>query len=111
MLSNVKGTSITVNVLKYMPFISLFRLEKGREGVIHDGTGNYSKRMSCSWLLEADEPGMSISMNMNNFATECIWDHLYIYNGNSTFSPLVAVYRYAIPRLYYKMKPYVTKYL
>ncbi|XP_012937027.2 attractin [Aplysia californica] len=67
-------------------------LQKGREGVIHDGAANYSKDLSCSWLLEADAPNMRVHLQINDFATECVWDHLYIHNGDSAFSPLIAAY-------------------
>ena len=31
-------------------------------------------------------------MNFAHFATECSWDHLYIYDGSSAFSPLLGIF-------------------
>ncbi|XP_059178870.1 attractin-like protein 1 isoform X2 [Physella acuta] len=35
---------------------------------------------------------MQVELIVNEFATECVWDHLYIHNGDSAFAPVVAVY-------------------
>lgn len=74
------------------------------EGVIHDGFGNYSVSVKCSWLIDARHTNWSnrypggnkkpakIRLHLEEFATECGWDHLYIYDGDSVESPLLAVY-------------------
>ncbi|KAL5284023.1 ATRN family protein [Megaselia abdita] len=75
------------------------------EGVIHDGLGNYSVSVKCSWLIDArnanwtNRTGSSslqkpakIRLHLENFATECGWDHLYVYDGDSVGSPLLAVF-------------------
>jgi hypothetical protein len=77
-------------------------------GFIHDGIGNYSIGVKCSWLIDAREPFQSskngttsldkkkpkrIRLHLEEFATECSWDHLYIYDGDSVQSPLLAVFR------------------
>ncbi|GLV41896.1 distracted [Carabus blaptoides fortunei] len=59
-------------------------------GMIHDGLGNYSVSVKCSWLVDA--PNSSITLHLEEFATECGWDHLYIYDGDSVDSPLLAVF-------------------
>ncbi|XP_017778729.1 PREDICTED: attractin-like protein 1 [Nicrophorus vespilloides] len=59
-------------------------------GTIHDGFGNYSIGVKCSWLIDA--PNASITIHLEEFATECGWDHLYIYDGDSVNSPLLAVF-------------------
>lgn len=91
-------------------------------GHIHDGAGNYSVGVKCSWLIDArdlngrggfnsgaqstttalsttnggsgggDKP-KSIRLHLEEFATECGWDHLYVYDGDSVESPLLAVFR------------------
>lgn len=79
------------------------------KGFIHDGLGNYSIGVKCSWLIDAREhPYQASTTNSTNsvkkkpkrirlhleeFATECSWDHLYIYDGDSVQSPLLAVFR------------------
>lgn len=52
-------------------------------GTIHDGRGNYSTDVKCSWLIEAG-PNTSVRLRMEEFATECGWDHLYIFDGKFT---------------------------
>ncbi|EFA10578.2 Attractin-like protein 1 [Tribolium castaneum] len=59
-------------------------------GTIHDGLGNYSLSVKCSWLIDA--PNTSITLHLEEFATECGWDHLYIFDGDSVDSPLLAVF-------------------
>lgn len=75
-------------------------------GYIHDGTGNYSVGVKCSWLIDArdhslysnslrnNEKTPTIRLHLEEFATECGWDHLYVFDGDSVESPLLAVYRY-----------------
>lgn len=41
-------------------------------------------------------PNSTIHLDFEEFATECNWDHLYIYDGKSVQSPLIAVIRYEI---------------
>ena len=85
-------------------------------GFIHDGLGNYSIGVKCSWLIDARDPYQNFATNISSssssssstslkkkpkqirlhleeFATECSWDHLYIYDGDSVQSPLLAVFR------------------
>ncbi|KAL1514087.1 hypothetical protein ABEB36_003406 [Hypothenemus hampei] len=58
-------------------------------GTIHDGLGNYSLSSKCSWLIDA--PHKTITLHFEEFVTECGWDHLYIFDGDSVNSPLLAV--------------------
>lgn len=76
-----------------------FRLT-GDHGSIFDGIGNYSIGVKCSWLIDARESHTygsnkkpSIRLHLEEFATECGWDHLYVYDGDSVESPLLAVFR------------------
>ena len=62
-----------------------------RIGSIHDGFGNYTADVRCSWLIESS-PNTKIRMHVEQFATECGWDHLYIYDGDSVEAPLLAVF-------------------
>ena len=65
----------------------------GKEGIITDGNGNYSEDNKCMWLVEPDPPNQPIRFKASHFATECGWDHLYIFDGDSVFAPLIAAYR------------------
>ncbi|XP_044169184.1 attractin-like protein 1 isoform X2 [Acropora millepora] len=60
-------------------------------GEINDGHGAYATSSKCSWLIESPRPNSTIHLDLKMFATECNWDHLYIYDGNSVKSPLIAV--------------------
>ncbi|XP_012270635.1 attractin-like protein 1 isoform X2 [Orussus abietinus] len=60
-------------------------------GSIHDGIGNYTTDVKCSWLIESGL-NLSIRMHIEEFATECGWDHLYIYDGDSVEAPLLGVF-------------------
>ncbi|CAL1533125.1 unnamed protein product [Lymnaea stagnalis] len=73
------------------------------EGVIYDGSGNYSERSTCSWLLKASQAKSRVQFILNDFNTECNWDHVYIHDGDSAFSPLVAAFSGRIGRA--KSKP------
>ncbi|XP_063985474.1 attractin-like protein 1 isoform X1 [Diachasmimorpha longicaudata] len=64
---------------------------KAPSGSIHDGTGNYTTDVKCSWLIESSA-NSSIRMHIEEFATECGWDHLYIYDGDSVEAPLLGVF-------------------
>ncbi|XP_046382799.1 attractin-like protein 1 isoform X2 [Ischnura elegans] len=61
-------------------------------GHISDGKGNYSIDVKCTWLIDSGMPNTSIRLHLEEFATECGWDHLYIYDGDSVQSPLLAVF-------------------
>ena len=64
------------------------------EGVITHGIGNYSIDMQCTWLIDGTD-NRTIQLYVDDFATECGWDHVYIYDGDSVYSNLLAVYRWA----------------
>lgn len=38
-------------------------------------------------------PNRIMRLRFNHFATECSWDHLYVYDGDSIYAPLVAAFR------------------
>lgn len=59
------------------------------EGNINDGIGNYSVGVKCSWLIDARDHNLygssreqkkpSIRLHLEEFATECGWDNLYLF--------------------------------
>ncbi|KAL5020999.1 hypothetical protein ScPMuIL_000154 [Solemya velum] len=63
-------------------------------GVIIDGFGNYSEDNKCAWLISPKnaKPNSTIRLRIEQFETECGWDHLYMYDGDSVFAPLIAAY-------------------
>lgn len=62
-----------------------------QSGFIYDGIGNYSIDSRCSWLIDAGSSNSTIRLHIEEFGTECGWDYLYIFDGDSIHSPLVAV--------------------
>nr|XP_056711187.1 attractin [Euleptes europaea] len=67
-----------------------FRLT-GPSGYVTDGPGNYKYKTQCTWLIEG-MPNTILRLRFNHFATECSWDHLYVYDGDSIYAPLVAAF-------------------
>lgn len=67
-----------------------FRLNS-TEGWLADAVGNYSFDTKCTWLIEAPNTESKIRLHLKEFATECGWDHLYIFDGDSVFSDLLGV--------------------
>ncbi|OXA45784.1 putative protein tag-53 [Folsomia candida] len=69
---------------------------QGQSGWISDGLGNYTANMKCTWLLESSPTlNSSISpifLRIEEFATECGWDWMYIYDGDSVYAPLLGVF-------------------
>ncbi|XP_031560764.1 attractin-like [Actinia tenebrosa] len=61
-------------------------------GVITDGPGEYEVSSTCMWLIESKSPNSSIELSLEQFATECSWDNLYVYDGSSVQAPLLAAY-------------------
>ncbi|XP_042565745.1 attractin-like [Clupea harengus] len=67
-----------------------FRLS-GPSGFLSDGPGNYKYKTKCTWLIEG-QPNSILRLRFNHFATECSWDTLYVYDGDSIYSPLLAAF-------------------
>ena len=61
------------------------------EGWLADAVGNYTVDSKCTWLIEAPSSESNIRLHLKEFATECGWDHLYIFDGDSVFSDVVGV--------------------
>lgn len=65
------------------------------EGIISDGHSNYTEDNKCMWLVDTGQ-NQSLWFQFHQFSTECGWDHLYIYDGDSAFAPLLAAFRYIL---------------
>lgn len=85
-----------------MIFVYDYRLTE-KDGLIFDGYGNYSEDNKCTWLIAPENNTRPIYLQFKQFSTECGWDHLYIYDGDSTFSPLLVAYRYVVCNLLVKL--------
>ncbi|XP_025111697.1 multiple epidermal growth factor-like domains protein 8 isoform X1 [Pomacea canaliculata] len=62
----------------------------GDEGFISDGPENYLANSHCEWLIDAGSPNKTIHLEFEKMSTECSFDFLFIYDGNSYRSPLIA---------------------
>ncbi|RUS12983.1 CUB domain-containing protein, partial [Endogone sp. FLAS-F59071] len=51
---------------------------------------NYSNDMDCVWTIKAPQANEVIKVTFDYFHTECGWDYLTFYDGNSTGAPLLA---------------------
>ncbi|XP_038159063.1 attractin-like protein 1 isoform X1 [Cyprinodon tularosa] len=60
-------------------------------GSLTDGPVNYKYKTKCTWLIEG-YPNTALRLRFNHFATECSWDHMYVYDGDSIYAPLIAVF-------------------
>ncbi|KAM9700120.1 attractin-like protein 1, partial [Menidia menidia] len=60
-------------------------------GSLTDGPVNYRYKTKCTWLIEG-YPGAALRLRFHHFATECSWDHMYVYDGDSVYAPLRAAF-------------------
>lgn len=65
------------------------RLNESR-GFITDGLNYYDINLQCSWLIDSGRDNATIRIRFHQFATECNYDYVYIFDGDSIFSPLIA---------------------
>ncbi|XP_011483811.1 multiple epidermal growth factor-like domains protein 8 [Oryzias latipes] len=63
---------------------------RGPPGYVTDGPGNYSVNGNCEWLIKAPSNSHRIVLNFTFMDTECTYDYLFIYDGDSYQSPLLA---------------------
>ncbi|XP_077992752.1 attractin-like protein 1 [Glandiceps talaboti] len=61
-------------------------------GYIIDGVEHYKESIECTWLIDSRQPGSLIRLKFEQFETECAWDYLYIYDGDSVYDPLIATF-------------------
>ncbi|XP_072326218.1 multiple epidermal growth factor-like domains protein 8 [Scyliorhinus torazame] len=59
-------------------------------GYVTDGPGNYSVNGNCEWLIRAPNNSFRIVLTFMFLDTECTYDYLFIYDGDSYSSPLLA---------------------
>jgi serine protease len=63
------------------------------DGFLEDGSGvaNYTGRNDCKWQLTAPA-GKKIQLSFEQFDTEPKIDQVYIFSGNSTKDPILAIF-------------------
>ncbi|KJE97631.1 hypothetical protein, variant [Capsaspora owczarzaki ATCC 30864] len=70
-----------------------YPLVNGTRGFLSDGPGLYSANLNCQFELQlpAGNPdGLVISIRVTQMDLECSWDYLFIFDGPSVRSPMVA---------------------
>lgn len=61
------------------------------EGSISDHPNeSYPMHTECEWLIEAPSSDMKIMLTFSSFATECSYDFVSVYDGNSHQSHMIA---------------------
>jgi len=65
----------------------------GSEGYVEDGSGDqsYTGRNDCKWQITVPD-GKKIKLEFQAFDTEPKLDQVYIFNGNSTKDPILAIF-------------------
>lgn len=53
--------------------------------------GNYSDNEGELWLIQP-AGASSVTLTFSAFSVEANWDYMYIYDGNTVFSPVIGVY-------------------
>lgn len=60
-------------------------------GVITDGPleSNYTQDSHCEWLIKANGSDQFITLSFRTMGTECSYDYVFVYDGDSFRSPLL----------------------
>ncbi|CAG0913973.1 unnamed protein product [Notodromas monacha] len=59
-------------------------------GVFGDGPGKYRPNTYCQWLIIANSSSRFIHLSFRELKTECSYDHVFVHDGDSVDSPLLA---------------------
>ena len=60
-------------------------------GIVSDGPPllNYTENTHCEWLIKPKLPNKFISLQFTSMATECSYDYVFVYDGDSLDSDLL----------------------
>lgn len=60
-------------------------------GEISDGPAgiNYTQDSHCEWLIKARNDSQYITLTFHSMGTECSYDYIYVYDGDSFNSTLL----------------------
>ncbi|XP_012063821.1 PREDICTED: multiple epidermal growth factor-like domains protein 8 [Atta cephalotes] len=60
-------------------------------GIISDGPmgSNYTQDSHCEWLIKANHSRQFITLSFRTMGTECSYDYVFVYDGDSFRSPLL----------------------
>ncbi|XP_018320718.1 multiple epidermal growth factor-like domains protein 8 isoform X2 [Agrilus planipennis] len=100
-LLRVFQTGFLVNLFMLIGYgaVNLIPCDKTRQiltsswGVITDGPSesNYTQDTHCEWLIKANTVNNSkfITLSFSSMGTECSYDYVFVYDGDSFSSPLL----------------------
>lgn len=98
-LVNLSQTGIVVCLLVIVGYaaVDLVPCDKSRRvftnswGVITDGPlgSNYTQDSHCEWLIRANNTNRYITLSFRSMGTECSYDYVFVYDGDSFRSPLL----------------------
>nr|XP_023015346.1 multiple epidermal growth factor-like domains protein 8 [Leptinotarsa decemlineata] len=60
-------------------------------GIISDGPvgSNYTQDSHCEWLIKANDSKKYITLSFRSMGTECSFDYVFVYDGDSFNAPLL----------------------
>lgn len=61
-------------------------------GIVTDGEGDYPQDSHCEWLVAAGKHGQYINLKFHEMLTECSYDYLFVYDGDSYRSTLLGTF-------------------
>ncbi len=64
------------------------------QGIVSDGFGNYSANLRCTWFIDGSGHASRITLRFDSFATECGWDHFYVFEGDNSYGRQLSSLRY-----------------
>uniref|UniRef100_A0A914CJ52 CUB domain-containing protein n=1 Tax=Acrobeloides nanus TaxID=290746 RepID=A0A914CJ52_9BILA len=72
------------------------RINGSNSGFFTDGLFNYTASARCTWIITSEQ-NSSLLLRLADFFTECCWDNLYIYDGDSAFDNLIGAFSGSLP--------------
>ncbi|KAI6177440.1 hypothetical protein M3Y97_00907400 [Aphelenchoides bicaudatus] len=66
-------------------------VKNSTSGYITDGPLNYSASSRCTWIIESGT-SKALVLKLEDFFTECCWDHFYVYDGRQVGDNLIAAF-------------------
>ncbi|KAF5283548.1 hypothetical protein FQR65_LT13840 [Abscondita terminalis] len=91
------GIVVCIFVLVSYAAVDLVPCDKSRRvftsswGIITDGPvgSNYTQDSHCEWLIKANSTNKFITLSFRSMGTECSYDYVFVYDGDSFHSPLL----------------------
>ncbi|KAK0396587.1 hypothetical protein QR680_001776 [Steinernema hermaphroditum] len=61
-------------------------------GFITSSAQTYAPSSKCTWVINAPNNNSVLNIKLEKFQTECSWDHVYIYDGDSVYGNQLAAF-------------------